>query len=324
MPRSVPAIKGEIFTAMTSPTRLTKIKELELSDRAAISSRLKAFPPEISEHTFTNLFLWRHFRKINFLHADDTLVFLTRDDSRDDLLVLFGPPVGPLPIQDIITSLGSRFGGAARVPASATTGLNREMLIINKDRDNGDYVYRVEDLATLPGRKYSKKRNLVRQCRQNYDTVYEPINADNIDQCLAMQERWCEDRHCERDISLCGEFQAIRDAFRYFNDLQLIGGAIRLNGAIEAFAIGEQLHTDTAVCHFEKASPGFTGLGQLINTSFASTALGDFQYVNREQDLGIDGLRQAKKSYHPDHMVYKYTIGPTSRFTWQPGCISDS
>jgi hypothetical protein len=96
--------------------------------------------------------------------------------------------------------------------------------------------------------------------------------------------------------------------FAYYNELGLTGGAIRVNGEIQAFTVGEQLAPGAAVCHFEKAMPGVQGLGQLINQWFAKYSLTGFEFVNREQDLGIAGLRQAKKSYYPFKMVDKYTI----------------
>jgi hypothetical protein len=122
-----------------------------------------------------------------------------------------------------------------------------------------------------------------------------------------MQDRWCQARKCGKNPGLCKEYVAIRDAFVHYQDLQFLGGVIRINGEIQAYALGEELNPDTAVCHFEKAMPDVQGLGQLINQWFAKYALGGFQFVNREQDLGIPGLRQAKESYHPHHMVHKFT-----------------
>jgi hypothetical protein len=90
--------------------------------------------------------------------------------------------------------------------------------------------------------------------------------------------------------------------------LNLTGGTIRIEGKIEAFTVGEALNPSTAVCHFEKAMPQFQGLAQVINQWFAKNNLGDFAYVNREQDLGIPGLRKAKESYFPDHLVEKVRI----------------
>ena len=90
----------------------------------------------------------------------------------------------------------------------------------------------------------------------------------------------------------------------------MIGGAVVVDGRIEAFAIGERLNPATAVVHFEKANPEMRGMYQLINQWFVRNELSDYMYVNREQDLGIEGLRKAKESYHPHHMVRKFTVRP--------------
>ena len=114
-----------------------------------------------------------------------------------------------------------------------------------------------------------------------------------------MQKRWCASRSCTSEPALCNEYASILSMFKNFKELDLIGGAIRVDGEIQAFAIAEQLGPGIAVCHFEKALSGIQGLGPLINQWFALYGLKDFTFINREQDLGIPGLRQAKQSYRP-------------------------
>jgi hypothetical protein len=123
-----------------------------------------------------------------------------------------------------------------------------------------------------------------------------------------MQQYWCSLRSCDTEPGLCDEYAAILSMFDNFAELDLVGGAIRVDGEIQAFAIAEQLCPEMAVCHFEKALPGVQGLGQLINQWFALYGLASFTFVNREQDLGVPGLRQAKESYHPHHLIEKYTL----------------
>jgi hypothetical protein len=196
--------------------------------------------------------------------------------------------------------------GFSRIPEKIANTLKEKGLRVIPDRDNADYVYKVSELATLAGAKYHKKRNLVKQCLQKYQCRYEEITPKNIPECLEMQNKWCAVRECDRDPGLCHEYSAIRDAFTYFQLFDLIGGAIRVNGVIKAYAIGEALAPNTAVWHFEKAMADVQGLGQVINQWFSLYALRDFEFVNREQDLGIPGLRQAKESYYPHHMVEKF------------------
>jgi hypothetical protein len=204
-------------------------------------------------------------------------------------------------------ALGVDLQGFVRIPEDTADVLRGAGLNVTLDRDNSDYVYKVADLAELKGRRFHKKRNLIKQCLAAYRCEYEPIVPELVSECLEFQDRWCQARECGKDPGLCNEYAAIREAFTNYQDLQVLGGAIRVDGDIKAYALGEELNPDTGVCHFEKAMPGVQGLGQLINQWFSKHALSGFKYVNREQDLGIQGLRQAKESYHPDHMVDKFT-----------------
>jgi hypothetical protein len=219
-------------------------------------------------------------------------------------LQLSAGEVSPL---EAIRGLETDIRGITRIPKSTAETLQKEGLTVVPDRDNADYVYRVSDLAALAGGKYHKKRNLIKQCVGKYQCRYEEITPENISECREMQDRWCAARECGRDPGLCHEYNAIHDTFVHFERFHLIGGAIRVDGVIQAYAIGEELAPGTAVWHFEKAMADFQGLGQLINQWFSLYALRGFEFVNREQDLGVPGLRQAKASYYPHHMVEKFT-----------------
>ena len=121
-----------------------------------------------------------------------------------------------------------------------------------------------------------------------------------------METNWCNLRNCEADPSLEAEHKAIKELFNRFTDLNALGGAILINNNVEAFTIGEKLNSNSAVIHFEKANPEVPGLYQVINQQFCSQEFRQFKYVNREQDLGILGLRQAKMSYHPTFFIEKF------------------
>jgi hypothetical protein len=111
--------------------------------------------------------------------------------------------------------------------------------------------------------------------------------------------------------SLEAENKAIKTIFDKYPQLAVFGGAVYVDGKLEAFTLAESLNNDTAVIHFEKANPQITGLYQLINQWLCQNTLRTFTYVNREQDLGIPGLRKAKLSYHPHHMIEKYSVTVT-------------
>lgn len=288
---------------------LDQLTLLKGRHRPLVTEYFSRFPPEISEQTYTNLFCWRQSRPIYIAELDDTLVFLvTSFTEKKRAFFLLGPPVGKLSLEQVVQELKGGVAGAIRLPAAVAAPLTDRGYAVQTDRDNWDYVYLVGDLAGLAGRGYAKKRNRVKKCLQQYACTYAPITDRLIPECMAMQERWCAVRACSREPGLCSELQAIQEMFDNFQELALIGGCIRVGGIIQAFAVGELLHPGTAVIHFEKAMPEVDGLGQLINKWFALYGLADFEFVNREQDLGIPGLRQAKTSYHPHHLVEKCSI----------------
>jgi uncharacterized protein len=289
---------------------MTEIRPLDLQDLPLIKTYLRLYPPQVSELTFTNLFVWRAARPICVAEEEDTCIILA--DFREDGWWGFGPPMGKLSSLEAVRGLGMDIKGFTRIPEDTANTLREEGLSIIPDRDNADYVYRVSDLANLAGAKYHKKRNLVKQCLEKYQCQYEEITLKNIPECMEMQNQWCTLRECGHDPVLCHEYNAIRDTFTYFELFNLIGGAIRVNGVIKAYALGEELAPDTAVWHFEKAMPEIQGLSQLVNQWFSLHSLQGFEFVNREQDLGIPGLRQAKSSYYPHHMVEKFTAIMTS------------
>jgi len=284
------------------------IRPLTLADRRLVAEYLHSYPPEISEHTFTNLFIWQPYRPILFAEIGRSLVFLVKAAQEKGKFILFGPPAGAISIPEVFSVFGEEITGAVRIPDTAAENIPASDFGVNPDRDNADYVYRVVDLAELAGRRYAKKRNHIKQCLSTHACEYVPITAELIAECETMQENWCNTRDCGRNPGLCNEANAIAETFAHFNEFELLGGAVRVDGTIQAFAIAEELHPGTAVWHFEKAMADIPGLGQLINQWFSKYTLAGFDFANREQDLGIPGMRQAKESYYPHHMVLKNCI----------------
>lgn len=181
-------------------------------------------------------------------------------------------------------------------------------------RDGFDYVYERERLELLPGSKLAAKRNHIHRFNDKGNWEYEVIDKNNIDECLKLEYAWILSRPDEDKQSLICECEAIRFAFEHFEELGLSGGAIRQNGRIVAFSVGERLNKDTFVVHFEKADGSIQGAYQIINQQFAEHNP-EYKYFNREDDTGDLGLRKSKMSYHPDFMVKKY-IAVKSGFSY--------
>lgn len=178
---------------------------------------------------------------------------------------------------------------------------------IKPDRDNYEYVYLTQDLINLSGKKFRQKKNNLNHFRNEYmDYEYVPITEELFDACLEAEQEWYDDRN--DDPELAGERHAIRTVFENWNMLQPTGGAIRVFNKVVAFSVGEMLNDDTAIIHFEKSQPEMRGLYQAINYEFVRHAWSHTTYINREEDMGIPGLRKSKESYNPVRYVEKYDV----------------
>jgi uncharacterized protein len=288
-----------------------RFSKLTLEDKPLFDSLLKEAQPQISELTFTNLFVWNASEPVQTSQLDET-VLIQRRRLRDSKIFLL-PPLGKKRLLEALRSLRSMSLEGELPPFYGFTPqqvqqLENEFNRVELDRDNWDYVYLTSDLADLPGDRYHPKRNFVSRCLSNYECRYASIGPNEIQECLQLQTRWCNLRNCSQVQGLEAENTAIKAAFENYEGLGIFGGAVYVDDTLEAFTLSEPLNDDTAVIHFEKANPEIEGLYQLVNQWFCQKALGKFRYINREQDLGIPGLRKAKESYYPRHMVEKSIV----------------
>lgn len=175
-------------------------------------------------------------------------------------------------------------------------------------RDHFDYVYKTQDLIQLAGGAYRAKRNHINYFVRSYSYTYDELSAKYLNACLDMTGSWCDVRRCEEDLSLMSEWDAIREALTNFRSLELTGGVILIDNHLEAFTLGESLNRETTVVHIEKANMEIRGLYAMINQQFCEKQWGDVPFINREQDLGEPGLREAKLSYNPTRLTEKYRI----------------
>ena len=177
------------------------------------------------------------------------------------------------------------------------------------DRNGSDYLYNTGDLINLPGRRFHGKRNHLAQFTRDYKWSYEDVTQDNLEDCRTIAREWCEaNGGCDSENGADDESCALHKAFQYFDELQLAGGLIRIDGKPVAFTMGEEINEHTYLLHFEKALEGYNGLYAAINHEFALRHLEKYQYVNREEDMGLEGLRKAKLSYHPALLLQKYLV----------------
>ncbi len=291
---------------------LSKLEVLSLNHQMVIEDFLRRHPPEISELSFTNLYIWRHYYQFQTtLHRG----FLTLLAQPPGTKPFFFPPVGQGDLQawafDCLAYLkGKGFPPRlCRVPENIQKVLSSlpELKAV-LDRNNSDYVYLSQNLIRLSGNKYHTLKNHINRFSKQFSWEYLPLTPELIGECLDLQEEWCRLKQCLESPSLLSEEQAIIEAINHLDRLNYRGGVIRVQGKVEAFTLGELLNPETVVIHIEKANPQLPGLYSLTQQQFLEREWSEVPYVNREQDLGLAGLRKAKLSYHPEFMVNKYTI----------------
>ncbi len=300
---------------MTSIPQFPDFKPLAIEDRDFIHERLWAYQPCTSELTFTNLFIWREAYCLQWTVKDDWLLLFCRGETGDYCAF---PPIVPANraavSRAVLEWLHEAQGVARPHIKRADSRLAAELagaagFVIEPTEEHFDYVYEREALATLAGRKYSAKRNHINGfVRDNPDHSYEPMTPENVKECITVAQIWCENRRCDDDMNLLEERAAVFEALRNFEALQLVGGVVRIEGLVQAFTLGELLNAETAVVHIEKADSEIRGLYPMINQQFVQQQWAAARYINREQDLGEEGLRRAKQSYYPAFMVEKYRI----------------
>jgi hypothetical protein len=238
------------------------------------------------------------------------------------LLPLDGPPFGlpPVGLGDKKAALDFLSKYLQDIAEQAVTGrvpkdfverfVDPKQYSVHEDPNNSDYVYLAEDLINLPGNKYHAKKNHINRFMKEYEFEYRELYIDLVHCCLNLQESWCEVKDCGENPALMAEDMAVYEALKNYEELDYKGGVILIDSRVEAFSLGEMLNPETAVIHVEKANPEIPGLYTVINQLFCKEAWSQVKYINREQDLGLNGLKKAKESYHPHHMVEKFILRP--------------
>lgn len=282
-------------------------REVRLEDKPLFDEFFAKRQPEVSAYTFTNIFAWREPHSTGLSRAGDAiLVHYGFDGRRHCLEPLADDPAGV--IRDVLGAFGSD-AGFVRVSAAVADQLKYDAgLTVEYDRDNADYLYLAADLIRLEGRRYDAKRNFINRLKSSHAYEYVRLNQQTALECHEFAQAWCEERVCQTVDGLRRELCAVWEMLTHFDALGLCGGAIRIDGSIVAFTLGEALNDQTLVCHVEKADSKIDGLYQLINNEFAIHEGAGFTYINREQDLGVPGLRKAKESYQPVRLVDAYRI----------------
>lgn len=296
-------------------------KPIEISDKPFFDDVLSHNQPEASELTFMYLFVWRDDYRFEWAVYNDVLLIVSK--SRIDIPFA----LQPLPLDGNMTQ--EKLRGAVCFLKQTFIAMGKNLVFgrmdesklkwfnqlpytdftVEKSDTTADYVYAGDDLRTLVGKRYSAKRNHISQFKRNYpDYAFVAINEENKHECLRIFDEWCGHNNCECENPENCEHYACIQMFENWTTLGVSGVLLSVNGHFEAFTVGERLNNETVVIRFEKGNSDIHGIYAILNQGYLQSEWPDVLFVNREEDMGIEGLAKAKQSYYPIKMISKITL----------------
>ncbi len=291
-----------------------QFQPLSIQQKELFARYFSTYPQVHCEYNFNTLICWNIPYQYKWALIEDHLVIWL---SGIDVLLM---PVGKALSTGLFHHISSSFQQEGfsgifilvdQKPAADNPDL-RDFFSIKRDRNLADYIHNSRDLAELKGRQYQKKRNLINQFEKQYSEYQvEEMDDNHLEICRKLSEKWCREMDCDqKDFE--DEMSALSTAFRYYHELSLKGINICHEDRLVAFSLFSRQNSDMFTMHFEKFDPQVKGAGQIINRESAKYIVEHFNvpYINREQDLGLEGLRQAKLSYNPAYIYETVQLIP--------------
>ncbi len=294
---------------------MKEFKRITLEDRDILAQYLEKTPHQACDYTPGNLILWSRVYHTEYAVEDGVLYIKFGKGGK----TFFGYPMG---VSQEEGALKKAF--AWLEDYCKEEGLEMNMTVVEPSmyeriraelpgiydieymRDNADYIYDREALATLAGKKYHGKKNHVNKFLKTYtDWSYESIDLTNRHEAIDMVSQWCAQNGCCEDAEKAMEVCLLIEGLGHMDRLHFRAGLLRAGGRVVAMAMGEPVNDEMFVVHFEKAFSDVDGAYPMINQQFVIHEMEGFRYVNREEDLGMEGLRRAKESYKPVMMGEK-------------------
>lgn len=290
---------------------MEEFKKITIADRDILAKYINSSNHSACDYSVGNLILWSDVNNIQFAVANDMLFikFVSGDKN------YFAYPMGN---GDLKTAFQWIFAYCEEQHIEFKMSIIEPDMFIEIEKiypgeyeisyliNNADYVYLVDDLKNLSGKKYHGKKNHINKfLKTNVDWSYEKISEENTEECIEMVKEWCVENGCCNDKSKSEEICVVIKGLRLRKELNMVGGILRVAGRIVAMTMGEKSEDNMFIVHFEKAFAGIEGAYPMINQQFIIHELSNYVYVNREEDMGVEGLRRAKESYHPVFMVKK-------------------
>lgn len=291
---------------------MLEFREINISDRDWINGLLEMSDFMGCEYTFANDMAWRRLSDSLITRYKDFYISCFTGGNRP----IFVYPSGSGNITDVISEMKKVSDSAGH--KLTITSVNKENLkklqeiygndiSVTCNPDSYDYIYNSYDLIEMKGKKFHGKRNHINRFKEN-DWEFCELSEEHFADCINFAaESYNSGGGYDSFSAICEQY-AINTYFNYYRELDLKGGILKANGKMVGFTIGERLNSNTFVVHIEKADPDVNGAYPTICSEFARKFAGGFEYINREEDMGIEGLRRSKRSYNPVFLLEKFTV----------------
>ncbi len=291
---------------------MIEFKDITIQDKDIITSYTLNSRRRNCDLSFSNLCSWRFLYQTKYAIIDGFLILKFWVEGEPAYMMPIGhgdlKATVKLMIADACAS-GSKFrllGVSSFMKADLEEHLPG-VFEFTSDRDYTDYIYARTDLATLKGKKFQSKRNHINKFKNTYPNyTYSELRTEHIPECLALEEEWCRANNCDQNVGMGSEREALIYALNHYGELGLNGGILHVDGKIAAFTFGMPINQTHFGVHIEKADTNIEGAYTMINYEFANQIPEKYEFINREEDLGLEGLRKAKLSYHPVMLLEKH------------------
>jgi hypothetical protein len=289
---------------------MLEFREITLEDRPRIQKALAASDFRGCEYNFANNLAWRKGSNSKIAFYKDFYICAATDPAFSCV-----NPAGEGDRKELINVLKKHADSLGQT--LCITGVLEEQLAffdenfhdeytVSTNEDYYDYVYETADFQEFPGKKYHGKRNHLSRFLKSYNYSYEKLSEKDFDACIAFAAKQYDEKGDFDSGSAVVEQFAINTFFENFDYLEEQGGIIKIDGEIVAFSMGDRLNSDTFDVHVEKADTSFHGAYTAIASCFSKDV--QTTYLNREEDLGIEGLRKSKQSYYPVFQIKKHRL----------------
>lgn len=296
--------------------QMLQFHPIQLEDKKWIDPLLAASDNMGGSYSFANNLAWQRLGNSEVCSWGG--FYLNKQETAERISFLFPAGKGDLAavlrtLMDYANLRGRPlilFGASAQAAAFVQQQFPGRFSV-TADRDDFDYIYRLEDLRTLAGRKYHQKRNHLKKF-QAYPFTYAPLTEADYEDCIRLSAECYLQKNGIAEYTGQVEQLAIHTFFMHFRALGLMGGTLRVDGKLVAFTVGERINSNTLCVHIEKGDIAYEGVYPAINYYFVNHVEDPaIAFVNREEDMGLPGLRKSKLSYHPVMLLEKYQLVQT-------------